>query len=108
MSQHYNADTQHLFINFILTAPLTPAQENTNTTIASCILLWLDINFYEICNTYNEIIALDVKIWSLMALAWSILKGFTDNWLRICAYKKQQSVTANRSSLIVLKAVPLY
>ena len=41
-----------------------------------------------------------------MALAWSILKEFTDSWLRICAYKKQQGVTANRGSLIVLKAVP--
>ena len=41
-----------------------------------------------------------------MALAWSILKEFTDSWLRICAYKKQQGVTANRASLIVLKAVP--
>ena len=38
MSRHYYADTQHLLIIFILTAPLTPAHENTKLQVPHIIV----------------------------------------------------------------------
>lgn len=38
MSHHYYADTQQLSINFMITTSLTPAHENTNTTIANIMV----------------------------------------------------------------------